>query len=336
MHTLRILRIPLPNLAWAALALIWGSTWLAVRIGLASLPPFTFAGLRFLIAAAILLAALAVRRTKLPRTASDWRLIIYTGLLGFAVSYSAQFWGMQFVPSGLAAVMFSTVPLFTMLFAHFALPSEPLRLRKLLGVGIGIGGVAFIFADQLATASLQAVFGVVAFLVGAAAMAASQVVVKARGTGLDPLVLAAFQMAVAAIVLLALGAAVEGQPGRLQWTVSAALALAYLALVGSALAFSLFYWLLKHMTVTKTLSVMLTHPPVAIFLGWLVLGESMGWRVFAGAAAIASGLWLILRPQAERQPIRSRQILSVETRELAHACSARSGMQKAVATEESR
>ncbi len=333
MHAIGGSRISFPQIAWLALALIWGSTWLAVRIGLDTLPPFTFAGLRFLIASVVLLTVLAIRGTRLPRGSAEWRLIVSTAVFGFAVSYAAQFWGMQFVPSGLAAVMFSTVPLFTMLFAHAALPSEPITVRKLGGVVVGIAGVAFIFADQLATTNPRAVLGVVAFLVGAAALAGSQVAVKANGAGLDPLVLAGLQMAVTSIVLLGLGATIEG--GRLQWTLSAAASLAYLALVGSAFAFSLFYWLLKHMAVTKTLSVMLTHPPIAILLGWLVLGESLSWRVLAGAATVASGLWMILRPEAGQHRTRARAFdrWRVGLRELPAACVEQAGPRDAVAEE---
>ncbi len=336
MHTI-VSRISLPQIAWLALALIWGSTWLAVRIGLETLPPLTFAGLRFLIASVVLLTVMAIRGTRLPRGSAEWRLIVSTAVFGFAVSYAAQFWGMQFVPSGLAAVMFSTVPLFTMLFAHAALPSEPITVRKLVGVVVGILGVAFIFADQLASTNPRAVLGVVAFLVGAVALAGSQVAVKAKGAGLDPLVLAGLQMAVTGIVLFGLGATLEGHPGRLQWTLSAFTSLMYLALVGSAFAFSLFYWLLKHMTVTKTLSVMLTHPPIAILLGWLVLGESLSWRVLAGAATVASGLWMILRSEAKPHRTRARAFARWRggIRKVPAVCTTPSGLPDAVA-EESR
>ena len=198
-------------------------------------------------------------------------MILVTGAFGLAVSYAAQFWGMQFIPSGLAAVLFSTVPLFTIVFAHAALPSEPLTLGKVCGVTLGIGGVAFIFADQLAANSAGALWGVAACVLGAAALAAAQVAVKARAGKLDPVVLAGLQMAVMGTLLFAVGTATEA--GRSHWTWSAALSLAYLGLIGSSLGFALFYWLLKHMEVTKALSMMLIHPPIAILLGWLVLGE---------------------------------------------------------------
>ncbi len=144
------LPLPLPQVAWSALVLIWGTTWLGVRIGLDDLPPLTFAGIRFLVASVVLFAVLWVRGTRLPRRRSDWALVGTTAVLGFAVSYSAQFWGMQFVPSGLAAVIFATVPLFTMVFAHFALPSEPMRPTAFAGVLLGLVGGAVIFSDQLA------------------------------------------------------------------------------------------------------------------------------------------------------------------------------------------
>lgn len=296
MHT--ILSIPrrsaLPALVWLALVLIWGSTWLAVGLGLLDLPPFTFAGLRFLAASGVLFGVLAVRGAGLPRRLADWVLIVLTSVFGFVLSYSAMFWGVQFVPSGLAAVIFSTVPLFTLVIAHVALPGEPMRAGGVVGVVVGIVGVAVIFSDQLAAESSLVVWGSLGFLAGSACMAGAQVAVKARGTHLDPMTLAAVQMGFAGALLLTVGIATEGNPLRLAWTGRAVLSLGYLALVGSALGFFLFYWLLRHMAVTKTMSMMLLHPVVAIVLGALVLGETLGWRALAGSGGILVGLSLLL------------------------------------------
>jgi drug/metabolite transporter (DMT)-like permease len=289
------------------LMFVWGGTWLAVGVGLEDLPPFTFAGLRFLIGAGVLLGVIWSRGMRLPRSGWDWRLIVGTGLGGFTLSYAAQFWGMQFVPSGLAAVLFATVPLFSLVFAHLTLPEEALTPASVGGVTLGFLGVVCIFADRLGTSHPGAMLGVAACLVGAASMAGAQVTIKARGSQLEPVVLAAMQMVITGVLLFGVGWGMEGNPLALRWTVSAAISLAYLAIIGSALGFFLFYWLLKHMDVTRALAVMLTHPPVAIFLGWLVLGEALGWRVFVGAAGIIAGLSVMLgirrRPARVRLPV---------------------------------
>jgi drug/metabolite transporter (DMT)-like permease len=284
----------LPALVWVVLVLIWGSTWLAVGLGLLDLPPFTFAGLRFLAASGVLFGVLAVRGAGLPRRLSDWALMVLTSVFGFVLSYSAMFWGVQFVPSGLAAVIFSTVPLFTLVIAHVALPGEPMRPGGVVGVVVGVVGVAVIFSDQLGAENPLVLWGSLGFLAGSACMAGAHVAVKARGTHLDPMTLAAVQMGLAGAFLLAVGLVTEGNPLRLAWTGRALLSLAYLALVGSALGFFLFYWLLRHMAVTKTMSMMLLHPVVAIVLGALVLGETLGWRALAGSGGILMGLSLLL------------------------------------------
>ena len=281
-------------LVWITLSVIWGLTWLAVRIGLDDLPPFNFAGIRFLVAAVVLFAAMLVRRTVLPHSRSDWVIITQTGLLTFGLAYSLQFWGQQYVPSGLTAVMFSTVPLFTMLLAHTRIPSESLTRMKLLGVTLGIAGVTLVFSDQLGAESPLAVWGCIGFLIGSLSMAYAQVVVKHSGTHIDPLVLAGCQMAIGAVALLAIGTIAEGSPIGLSWTLPAVASLSYLSLVCSALAFFLLYWLIRHMDVTKVTSMALVHPLVAVLAGWIVLDESLSWRVLVGGGTILVGLALIL------------------------------------------
>jgi drug/metabolite transporter (DMT)-like permease len=281
-------------LAWLVLSVVWGLTWLAVRIGLDEIPPITFAGIRFLIAAVVLGAVLVVRRVPLPRSSRDWRLLTFTGLLTIGIAYSAQFWGQQYVSSGLTAVMFSTVPLFALMFAHIGLPGEPITKGKLAGALLGLVGVAVIFSDQLETESTLAVWGCLAFVLGSATMALAQVLIKARGTHIDPLLIASYQMTIGGSTLLLVGIAVEGGPVGVSWTPSAIASLAYLSLFGSALAFFLFYWLLRHMQVTKVMSMALVHPLVAVMAGAIVLGETLSWRVAIGATAILGGLAMIL------------------------------------------
>ncbi len=291
-----IARLTIPGLVWLFLAFLWGTTWLVVRVGLEDLPPFTFAGVRFLLAGILLTAIATVRRVRLPTAPSDWAMMIGTGLSAIGVTYAFQFWGMQYVASGLAAVLFSTIPLLTILIAHVVLPDEPITLRKIGGVVLGTVGVAFIFSDQLAGNSPMAIWAIVGFLIGAVAMAHAQVVVRARGHRVDPVLLAAVQTVVGGTVLLGIGTSTEGPLMDQVWSLRALLAVGYLAILGTAVGFVALYYLLRHMQVTQVNSMMLVHPLVAMVLGWMVLGEQLSWPVLLGAGAIVVGLAPLLRP----------------------------------------
>jgi len=229
---------------------------------------------------------------------ADWLLIVQTALLTIALPYALQFWGQQYVTSGLAAVMFATVPFFTMVLAHIQLPDERISGGKIAGVLAGISGVVLIFSDQLRMESMLAAWGCVGFLIGSYSMASAQVVIKSRGGHVEPLVLAAFQMVIGGALLLAAGLLIEGSPAQITWTGRALLALAYLAIVGSALAFFLLYWLLQRIAVTKVSAMALAHPVVAVLAGWAVLSETLSLRALGGAACVLLGLALVLRKAA--------------------------------------
>src|SRR6185436_1169770 len=119
------------RVVWLLLCLIWGSTWLFIKLGLDDLPPFTFAGIRFVIASAILFAIIKARRLSLPRKRSDWMLLAITGVLSFSLNYGLLFWGEQYISSGLAALLQATIPAFGLVIAHFYLPGEQMSPVKI-------------------------------------------------------------------------------------------------------------------------------------------------------------------------------------------------------------
>lgn len=283
-----------PVIVWLILCLIWGSTWLFIKLGLQDLPPFTFAGVRFVIAAAILLCVIAVRRMPLPRERRDWGLIALTGVMAFSVNYGLLFWGEHRTSSGLAAILQTIIPAFGLIIAHYYLPDERITLWKVCGIALGIAGVALIFSDQASVEGTSALAGSAAIVVGAFCVAYSNVLVKARARHIEPAVLAAGQMICGLVPLLLVGVTFEGNPFAFRWTPLALVSLLYLALVGSAIAFLLFYWLVRNMDVTKTMLIPLVTPPIAVLLGWLVLGEGLTWRTAAGALGIMSGIALIV------------------------------------------
>ena len=157
----------------------------------------------------------------------------------FAVNYTLLFWAELHVSSGLAAVLQASIPIFGMVFAHWMLPDEPLRLPKLAGAIIALGGVTVICARLLGFNGPLAFWGGVAVVVGAASAAFANVLVKARSMQLAPSMLAAWQMIFGTAPLLLVGLAVDGNPVRFHWTVSSVFCLLYLAVLGSALTFLL-------------------------------------------------------------------------------------------------
>ncbi len=290
------------RIVWLILCVIWGSTWLFIKLGLEDLPPLSFAGIRFVLAFAILAGLVAARRTRLPRRGADFALIAVTGLLAFGLNYGLLFWGEQHISSGLAALLQATIPAFGLVFAHLHLPGERLTTAKVAGVALGIVGVGLIFSNQLAIAGRMALWGSVAVVVGAVFVSYSNVLVKARGREIEPSVLAAGQMLCGLAPLLIAGAVFEGNPLRFRWTWLAVGSLLYLTIVGSVVAFLLFYWLVRNMDVTKTMLIALVTPFIAVLVGVLVLGERVTWRMIAGGALIMSGIALVVLRRAKKQP----------------------------------
>ena len=289
------------RVVWLILCCIWGSTWLFIKLGLADLPPITFAGIRFVIACTILFSLIRIRRIPLPRARADWILLATSGILSFGFNYGLVFWGEQYITSGLAALLQATLPAFGLVFAHFHLPAERLTWTKIGGVVLGVFGVGVVFSNQLAVSGRQALAGCVALILSAMFAAYSNVLVKRFGKHLNPAVLSAGQMLFGLLLLLAVGIPLEGNPLKFHWTGMAVIAMFYLAIVGSVIAFMLYYWLVLNMDVTKSMLIALVTPVIAVILGMIVLDEEFGWRTLAGGAMIILGIGLIVVRKARKK-----------------------------------
>jgi drug/metabolite transporter (DMT)-like permease len=278
--------------AFAGLCAIWGSTWLAIKVGLRDLPPLSFAGIRFAFAALILYGIVVARGLRLPWAGRDWRLLLWTGFLSITINYALVFWAELHISSGLAAVLNATIPLFGLPLAHRALAADSMTPHKMSGVVLGVLGVGIVFSSELGGSSPWAAWAGGGVLVASLAGAHAGVLIKAKGTHLDPAVLAGVQMAAGSVLLLGAGAVLEGNPFRFHWTSTALLSLAYLTVVGSVIAFLAYYWLIRHTQVTRVLLIPLISPLVAVGLGVLFLGESVGWGTALGGVAILGGVGL--------------------------------------------
>ena len=293
------------RLVWLILCCIWGSTWLFIKVGLEDLPPLTFAGIRFVIACGILLVIIRIRGLPLPRSKSDLKLLAFTGILSFSLNYGLIFWGEQYISSGLAAVLQATIPAFGLVIAHFYLPGERLTWTKLFGVALGVIGVGIVFSNQLSIAGSKAFAGSVAVVISSAVVAYSNVLVKARGQKLNPAILAAVQMFFGVIPLLMVGIPFEGNPLKFHWTPMAVLALFYLAIVGSVIAFLLYYWPVHNMDVTKSMLIALVTPVVAVILGMIVLQEELSWRTMLGGVLIMLGIGFIVTQRRRKEQVQA-------------------------------
>ena len=284
-----------PRLAfivWLCLCGIWGSTWLAIKLGLRDLPPLSFAGIRFAAAAVILFGIVRMKRARLANTRREWRLLAYTGVLTITLNYALVFWGEQYITSGLAAVLSAMVPLFGLPMAHRYLSTERLTAPKIIGVLLGLCGVAIVCSGQLGVGGPLAFWASVGIIVAAAATAHAGVLIKAQGTQLEPTVIAGVQMAGGCLPLLIGGVLLEGSPLAFHWTPLAWVALVYLTIVGSVVAFLMYYWLIRHTSVSWVMMIPLITPLVAVAIGMVFAGEAVGWHTAVGGAAIIGGVGL--------------------------------------------
>ncbi|MFQ5674786.1 MAG: DMT family transporter, partial [bacterium] len=220
----------LPHAVFLMLCLIWGSTWVVIKIGLQEAPPFLSAGARFLIAVLLLYALMKIRGLKLPKDRRALMLMIYTGTFAVSLAYGLVYWAEQHVAAGLTAVLFSSFPFFVIIYSHFMIANDRLTKMKIIGSCIGFGGVVLIYLDSLRIDNVFVLVGASAIVVSAICTAFSNVVIKKNFDILDPVVLSVVQMTCGAVTLLAIGFIFE-DPANFRLTLTSLASLFCLAVV---------------------------------------------------------------------------------------------------------
>jgi drug/metabolite transporter (DMT)-like permease len=281
---------------YALLVLIWSSTWVSIKIGLEDCPPLLGAGIRFAAGGLVLLAVTAAGRRTL-RT--DFWLAAVLALFPFMLTYGLVYWGEQYIPSGLAAVLFGVLPLYVALLGAAALPDQPLRGRVIGGVLIAIGGLALAFAESIDLGDRDlALAGAAALAVAPIGAAVGNISIKLRAEMLDPVLLNGWAMLGAGLALLAVSALGESW-AEAAWTSKAVGSIAYLAVIGSAVPFVGLTVLLRHISAQAMSFLAMLLPFGALAFGAALYDEAITARALGGAALVAAGLLIAQAPRRE-------------------------------------
>jgi drug/metabolite transporter (DMT)-like permease len=272
---------------YVLVSFLWGSTWAVIRIGLQDLPPLRFAGVRMAIAAA-LLAPFALRggawRALAGRTG---RLVALVGVFQIALPYGLMFVAQQWVPSGLAAILFATFPIWIAILARLLLPGETLGLGRVLAALLGIAGVAVLQLPHLGRVegSGRLALGSALIVLASIIVALANVLTRRHLIAVSPLAMTAGQVTVGAAVLLVTALLVErGVAGA--FTPRALAAVVYLAVFATAVTYLGLYWLIPRVPISAIGAIPLLDTTVAVALGALLLDERVGWHLAAGGAMV--------------------------------------------------
>lgn len=264
-----------------------------LKIGLGDLPPITFAALRLGLAFVVLATIVTARQEWRALRSGDLPVIAVSGLLLLGVNYALTFWGAQYLPSALTAVLQATSPVFGFVVG-IAIGAERFSIARGLALPLGVAGVVLVSRGQFAAGTLAG-WGSAAVVGGAVCAAAAYAIVKRRTMHVPPTVMVATQTLCALVPLLAVALVVDGHPLHHSWTPAAIAALVYLGIASSVVAFWLNYCLLKFVSATTVLSMALVQPLIAAVLGAIVLGERFGIGAAAGGACVLISAAVILK-----------------------------------------
>jgi drug/metabolite transporter (DMT)-like permease len=275
---------------FSALCLIWSSTWIMIKVGLEGAPPVKSAGLRFIIASLVILAILVHRRIGLPRTKRFYWLSLYLGLFQIGFPYALVYWAETRISSGLTSLLFSTMPFTVAMMARMIL-GDPITLPKFSGIVIGTLGAVVIFWDGLSLGGSRSAWGICAALASAVCASLSSVMVKKFARAYHPVASIFLPMVVGGVLLMAGGYAIESRQS-IRWDLATTGSVLYLAVIGSVLAFALYYWIIKHIDITVLSYQTFVIPILACLIGWIFLRETVTINTAIGGGMILVGIAL--------------------------------------------
>ncbi|MEJ5263425.1 MAG: EamA family transporter [Ignavibacterium sp.] len=274
---------------YALLCFIWGSTWLAIRISLESFTPFLSGGLRFLIASLAIFIIMRLKGITLQKDRLSVKLYLQMGFLSFVIPFGLVYWAEQFVPSGLASVLFGVYPFFVAIFSYFMIPNEKIGIGKTIGMVLGFVGIIIIFSDSFSFTISDYLLGMFAVMLSGIMQAFIAVTLKKHGKHLNPLSMNFIPMLIAGIAGTLIGLIAENM-SRVSFREDGILAVLYLAIFGSVVTFTSFYWLMKKINVVILSLIAFITPIVALILGWIFYNEVLTTHHIIGSALVLLGL----------------------------------------------
>lgn len=282
--------------AWAAVCLIWGTTYLGIRVALDAIPPFLMAGFRWIAGGTVLVSILKARGETIPERRS-WPALAILGVLLIGFGNGGVVWAEQTVPSGLTAVLAAMNPFWLVSLDAVVGSGERPSRRRMTGLAVGFVGVVVLVWPELRMGGRGPGFvvGLLATQLACLGWAAGSTCARRRSRAENVLAAAALEMLFAGFLMLGIGLATH-EWARLRFEAKSAGALAYLTVVGSIGAFPAYAYALKHLPVATVSLYAYVNPVIAMVLGALLLGEPFGIRILAAAAIILSGMALVRSP----------------------------------------
>lgn len=281
-------------IAFLGLAIAWGSSFLWIKIAVAEIEPFTLVALRLLFGALGLAVVVAIGRPPLPKSRAEWATLAVLGVTNTAAPFVLITWGEQFIDSAVASVYNSTVPLFTVLIAHVFLREERFSALRMLGVAIGFLGVVVIFARDLVEGAQLGLLGQGAVLAAAMLYGGSAVLARRNTKGLDRRVIALAPLIVADVVVWG-GAVSLENPIQLPQLPITWIAIVWLGVIGSFIAYLLYFHLVHNIGPTRAAMVTYTFPVTGLLLGAIFLSEHLTPNLIGGSALVLASLLIVNR-----------------------------------------
>jgi drug/metabolite transporter (DMT)-like permease len=275
------------------LAALWGPSFLFIKVAVGEIPPFTLVTGRVGIAAVLLYLVLRAQGRNLPRSGRIWRHMAVAAFFSNALPFTLFSWGEIHIDSALAAILNGTTPLFTILLAHFCTTDDRMNAVKFIGMLLGFGGLALLIGPSLVEGVQATTWGLIAVVVAAASYGVAIVYTRQNLRGLPPLVAPTAQLTMATIYLIPLALVFE-QPFSRQLPSWPALgSLVALSVIGTAIAFVVYYHLMDKITATSLSMVTYLVPVIGVWLGVTLLNEQPGWNAYAGCALILVGVMVV-------------------------------------------
>ncbi len=271
------------------LSFIWATTYAVIKIGLEGTPPMVGLTLRYWFAVFILFAIIILTKRKINLDKDSIKLYLSVGFFSMTLSFYFTYWGMKYIPSSLSSILWATLPLFVGIFAHFLIREERLNWIRISAIVVAIIGVVRILSDHKIVFNSQILVGSIIVIFSVVIGSYPNVYVKSKKNPYDPLVLTANSILIGAICF-SISATVFHEWSDMEWNLKNIGSAAYLGMFGSAVAFAIYYSMLKHISVIKLSFVTFITPIFASLIGWLFLGEMITLQEIYGMMLIFLGL----------------------------------------------